>query len=192
MIKIKKPFIIKDILSKEDYKVFSEYLLNRPKNPKEYDANFGRYSFADAEINKIAEKVTPIARAYFESENLIPTYSLFAHYEGNAAQLWKHIDDNACTYTLDMCVYQNEPWDIGVRHDNVDTMYTLYPNQALAFYGNDQFHWRNKFPNPESQYVALVFFHFTEPDHWYFTKGPSYLEVIRGIISEEQWLERQR
>jgi hypothetical protein len=33
----------------------------------------------------------------------------------------------------------------------------------------------------------MIFFHFAEPDHWYFKKGPSYLKVIRKEITEEQW-----
>jgi hypothetical protein len=70
-----------------------------------------------------------------------------------------------------MCVYQVEPWDLFVD----DKPYTLYPNQALGYYGNDQLHWREKFPNPENNHVAMIFFHFAEPDHWYFTKGPEYL-----------------
>jgi hypothetical protein len=82
-----------------------------------------------------------------------------------------------------MCVYQTEPWDLWVENKK----YTLYPNQALAYYGNDQLHWREKFPNPGLQHVAMTFFHFAEPDHWYFTKGPNYLQVIRKEITEDQW-----
>jgi hypothetical protein len=100
---------------------------------------------------------------------------LFAHYEGQnpSPSLYKHKDDNACTYTLDMCVYQNEPWDLWVEDKN----YCLYPNQALAYYGNDQMHWREEFPNPENNHVAMVFFHFAEPDHWWFKEGPQYLHT---------------
>jgi hypothetical protein len=29
-------------------------------------------------------------------------------------------------------------------------------------------HWREDFPNPENQKVAMIFFHFVEPDHWWF------------------------
>jgi hypothetical protein len=57
----------------------------------------------------------------------------------------------------------------------------------LAYYGNDQLHWREEFPNPETNHVAMIFFHFAEPDHWWFTKGVEYLQVVRGQITEEQW-----
>jgi len=36
----------------------------------------------------------------------------------------------------------------------------------------------------------MIFFHFAEPDHWWFTKGPSYLRVIRGEMSEDEWLKK--
>lgn len=158
---------------KDNYKTF------------QHDGGFSRYVIGHQDIpsfDKYIEYVLPIARKVFNSDTLLHTYSLFAHYEGQAS-LYKHKDDNACTYTLDTCIYQNEPWDIYVE----DKSYTLEPNDSLAFYGNDQMHWRESFPNPDSQHVAMLFFHFAEPDHWYFTKGPSYLSVIRKEITEEKW-----
>lgn len=183
---MKEPLLVNDVLSSEDYEV----LTNAVSNPKsfEYQKGFSRYVVADNSLpilKKLAEKLIPVAREAFGSETLLPTYTLFAHYEGQdpVPSLYKHKDDNACTYTLDMCLYQTEPWDLWVENKN----YTLYPNQALAYYGNDQEHWREKFPNPETNYVAMIFFHFAEPDHWFFTEGPEYLQVIRGQISEEDW-----
>lgn len=180
------PVLVKNILEKEDY----DRLLIALENPKrfEYSASFSRYCIADNRLpilKELANKLLPKAREVFNSENLLPTYSLFAHYEGQNPEpsLYKHRDNNACTYTLDMCVYQIEPWDLFVE----DNAYILYPNQALAYYGNDQLHWREKFPNPETNYVAMIFFHFAEPDHWYFTKGPEYIRVIRGEITEKEW-----
>ncbi len=183
---MKDPLLVTDVLSTEDY----TKLAIEVSDPKrfEYQAGFSRYVIADNRLPllaELAEKLIPVAREAFNSETLLPTYTLFAHYEGQdpAPSLYKHKDDNACTYTLDMCVYQTEPWDLWVDNKN----YTLYPNQALAYYGNDQWHWREEFPNPESGHVAMVFFHFAEPDHWFFTKGPGYLQVIRGNMSEEDF-----
>lgn len=181
-----EPVLVNSVLSPEDYTRLLTYL----DNPKSFEffAGFSRYCIADNSLpilKELADKLVPKAREAFNSETLLPTYALFAHYEGQdpAPSLYKHKDDNACTYTLDMCVYQTEPWDLFVE----DKAYTLYQNQALAYYGNDQMHWREEFPNPGSQHVAMIFFHFAEPDHWYFTKGPGYLEVIRRNITEEQW-----
>ena len=190
LMKIKEPLIIKNILDEKEYNEFADYLFYKPKLPEHYSAGLSRYIFSDPKVDEIAKKITPIAREFFESNTLLPSYSLFSHYQGNAS-LFRHIDDNACTYTLDMCIYQNQSWDLGVNHEGIDKKYTLKPNEALAYYGNAQEHWRDDFPNPKFQYVAMVFFHFVEPDHWYFTKGPSYLDVVRGLILEEQWLEKQ-
>lgn len=150
-----------------------------------YDPGFGRYSASDSQFTwfkEVFQSTVATARKEFNSETLLPTYALFAHYEGFSS-LYKHKDDNACTYTLDLCVYQNQPWDLYVE----DKSYLLEPNQALAYYGNDQEHWREKIPNPDSQYVGMIFFHYAEPDHWFFTKGPEYIQVIRNMMSEEEY-----
>lgn len=183
---VKDPIIIDKLLEDGDY----SKLLDLFVDPKrfEYQQGFSRYVVADnsiLELKAFAEHLTPIARKVFNSETLLPTYTLFSHYEGSdpAPSLYRHKDDNACTYTLDMCLYQTDPWDLYVD----GKPYTLFPNQALAYYGNDQEHWREAFPKPGEQHVAMIFFHFAEPDHWFFTKGPSYLSVIRGELSEEEW-----
>jgi len=187
---MKNPIIKNNILIKEDY----DKLVNSVLDFKnfEYQNGFSRYVVADNKLSilkEIANTLIPTAREIFDSKTLLPTYTLFAHYEGQDPEpsLYKHKDDNACTYTIDMCVYQDEPWDLWVE----DKSYTLYPNQALAYYGNDQLHWRQEFPNPETNKVAMIFFHFAEPDHWYFTKGPSYLSVIRKEIAEDDWIEQK-
>lgn len=183
---MKEALLVNDVLSNEDY----DRLLLEVADPKsfEYQEGFSRYVIADNSLpilKELAEKIIPVARKTFNSKTLLPTYTLFSHYEGQdpVPSLYKHKDDNACTYTLDLCLYQNDPWDLWVEDKN----YTLYPNQALAYYGNDQMHWREEFPNAETNNVAMIFFHFAEPDHWWFTKGPGYLQVIRGQISEESW-----
>ena len=183
---MKDPFVIDDVLSKEDI----NRLLVEVSDPMkfEYQAWASRYIVSERDIpllGELTEKLLPLARKSFDSETLLPTYTMFAHYEGQdpAPSLYKHKDDNACTYTLDLCVYQEEAWDLYVE----DKAYTLQPNQALAYYGNDQWHWREEFPNPESNYVAMIFFHYAEPDHWWHTKGPGYLDVIRGNITEEEF-----
>lgn len=178
-----QPQIINEVFSKEDYEFLRNYLFDLEKRPEWFSDGFGRYHYADSVINEYAEKIVPLARKIFNSETLLVSYALFSQYEGPNAKLLKHRDDNACTYTIDMCVYQTEPWDLWVD----GKPYTLMPNQGLAFRGEELEHWREQFPNPDSQQVAMIFFHFVEPEHWFFTKGPSYLEVIRGNVTEEEW-----
>lgn len=183
---IKTPEILKNIFSKEEFNSLKSYLYNKPKLEKDFDQSFGRYTFNDSFVDSYLNSLIPLARKVFKSETLLPSYAVFAHYEGEHASLYTHVDDNACTYTIDMCVYQTEPWSLIVDGNE----YTLYENQALAYYGNEQPHGRKTFPNPESQQVAMVFFHFVEPDHWWYTKNQQYVEVIRGNISEEDWFKK--
>jgi hypothetical protein len=185
MVDMKEPRLVDNLFDQESYNLLKDTMFNCPKTLESYDQGFGRYHVNHEILQEYTQKALPIAREYFNSQTLVPSYTLFSHYEGANAQLWKHKDDNACTYTLDMCVYQNQPWDLWVEGKN----YTLNPNQALAYYGNDQEHWREAFPNPESQHVAMIFFHFVEPDHWFLTKGPGYIEVIRGRMSEAEYLD---
>lgn len=185
MVKLKEPFIVSPLFEEEDFHRLSQNLKSISKT-LHYDPGFGRFTGSQIQIQILQEftdKLTNTARKVFNSSTLLPTYSLFAHYEGLKSNLYKHKDDNACTYTLDLCVYQNFPWDLWVDGNG----YTLHPNQALAYYGNDQEHWREQFPYPEKQHVAMVFFHFAEPDHWWFTKGQSYLSVIRKEMTDLEW-----
>lgn len=171
-------------------KVFSDYDFNNLKklfiNYKKFEFQQGFFRWVASsniipEIDQYSCSLTYLAREAFNSTTLLPTYALFAHYEGESASLYKHKDDNACTYTLDLCLYQKYPWDLYVE----GTPYTLYPNQALAYYGNNQEHWREEFPESKTNYVAMIFFHFAEPNHWYFQKGPNHINIIRSKITKD-------
>lgn len=186
---IQDPQIINNLFNKDDY----EKLILSINNPKsfEYQEGFSRYIASEGKLTilkELSDKLINVAREIFNSNSLLPTYSLFSHYEGQnpIPSLYKHKDDNACTYTIDMCVNQKDIWPLWVE----GIPYFLKPNQALAYYGNDQEHWREEFPDPKNNYVQMIFFHFAEPDHWWFTKGSSYLSVIRNQITEEEWLRR--
>lgn len=184
---VKDPVIVDPVFNDNDFNRIKG-LFNDPKS-FEFQQGFSRWVASDGKLpllQQYAYLLTPLARSLFDSTALLPTYTLFSHYEGPDAKLWKHKDDNACTYTIDMCVYQKHSWDLYVEGKS----YTLNPNQALAYYGNDQEHWREAFPEPETNHVAMIFFHFAEPDHWFFTKGPSYLSVTRGELTEAQWADK--
>jgi len=63
-----------------------------------------------------------------------------------------------------VCLYQNVQWPLIVE----DQEYNLDENEALAFYGEEQDHWREDFPVPSWNRVGMLFLHFAEPDHWFF------------------------
>lgn len=166
---IKDPMLLDNVFNDDDI----EKLLDLVKNPKIFgiQEEFSRWVTdheTTPELQDYADKLIPLARSIFESNTLLPTFTLFVHYEGDKANLKKHKDTNACTYTIDLCLYQNKAWDIYVE----GKPYTLNPNQALAFYGNDQEHWRENFP--DNNQIGLIFFNFAEPDHWWFKEGKDY------------------
>lgn len=182
--KNKQPIVLSDVLDSVSLDSIKKSVSNY--KDLDFDEWFSRYTVhntANSSLDKVFKGLTSLAQKTFNSKTLKPTYALFSHYEGKNARLHKHIDDNACTYTIDLCLYQKTPWGLWVENSE----YILQENEALAYYGNDQLHWRQQFPDKENNHVAMIFFHFAEPDHWYFTKGPSYLAVIRGQMTEDQW-----
>ena len=181
------PVIIDKTFSDKDYSNLKNYIISKNIKSLNYDKTFGRYSSNDTKFDEYAKILLPIARKIFNSATLVPSYSMFAYYEGDSS-LFKHKDTNACTYTIDFCFYQNRAWGLWVDGKE----YILNSNQSLAYYGNDQEHWRESIPDKESQHVAMIFFHFVEPDHWWVTKGRSYLDVITGKLSEEEWEQKNR
>lgn len=127
-----------------------------------YDPGFGRITSGDDLLVPYLHSATLVARDVFGEPDLLPTYALWAKYDVPQSNLGKHKDDNACTYTLDYCVRQREPWDVYVE----GVPYTLQEGEALAFLGEDQEHWRPDFT--KGNVVEMIFFHFVKPDHWYF------------------------
>lgn len=185
---MKDPKIVQTILPEEQLKELQKYAMSLWSSSETYDKSFGRHQWANTpELTKFHEMLTDLAREEFESHTLSPSWCLMSIYEGDQAKLWKHKDDNACTYHIDLCVFQKTPWDLWVEHNGESKPYTLQENDGLFMYGNDQEHWREAFPNPETNLVCNAFFFFCEPDHWYFTEGPDYLYThIRANNKEDK------
>ena len=91
MTVIKNPEILYNIFDEKDYNILKEYLFSKTKTENNYNKDFGRYDFNDNLIDKYCEKLIPIARKHFNSKTLVPSYSLFAHYQGENANLPKQI-----------------------------------------------------------------------------------------------------
>lgn len=194
IIEVREPVIIKNVLGDKEYQELKNIMLNWPLEA-EYWEELGRWHIQNPIIDEYAEKLIPLARKIFNSETLIPSYSLFSHYQvggGTTPNLHRHKDFNACTYTVDLCLYQTDPWALGVSHNGEDKEYVLQENEALLYYGNAQEHWRPDFPNHESQKVAMIFFHYVEPDHWFHTKGKDYQAVVEGLLTEDEWESGKR
>jgi hypothetical protein len=183
------PALIDGVFTAEDFKRLAG-LMAAQDHSVQNQSGFGRVGISDLDVPELvdyANKARAIVRKTTGSKTLLHTYTLYSYYYGNTANLPKHTDNNACTYTLDLMIrYGTANWGLFVEGQE----YFVEPNQGLVFYGNDQEHWRGDFPNPNNNGVAVVFFHYAEPDHWYFTKGRDYVNVINGTWTEAEWEKR--
>lgn len=178
-IKVKEPMLLKNIVEAERFEKWKEKTVafHEEAAMTTYEGGFGRYQLNKADwLDEIHEALLPIAKTMFESNTLKPAWYQLGVYEGPKAQLHKHKDDNACQYTIDLCLYQKTPWSIWVEGKE----YFLEEGDALLMYGNHQEHWRGPFPDPMNNVVGNAFLFYCEPDHWYFTEGPEYLNVLRA------------
>lgn len=134
----------------------------RNKRFSQDDDSYGRVISGDPRLMSYAERLLPTAHQVFGRDDLLPSYALWARYAQPQASLSPHKDVNACTYTIDYCVRQHESWELFVEGQG----YVLQANDALAFMGEDQEHWRA--PWQAGNMVEMIFFHYVPPDHWYF------------------------
>jgi hypothetical protein len=178
---VKDAFVLQSLLPITELKKLQQLSLNLYLNNPNYNIGFGRHQWTNLpELFELQNLLVELAREEFCSETLVPAWNMLVAYEGIDAKLQKHKDDNACTYHIDLSIFQKQPWGIVVE----DTEYILQENDALFLYGNDQEHWRNEFPNPDNNLVINALLFFVEPDHWLFTKGPEYIDTIRSYSKD--------
>lgn len=80
---IKDPFIVKDILSEEDLKSLQKHALNLWIHSPAYEPGFGRHQYhGNAEVDRIHNNLTQLARDHFGSQTLMPSWALLSLYEG--------------------------------------------------------------------------------------------------------------
>ena len=177
---VKDPIIKTNLFNDKFFNEIVSTVGGLTKDSFDYDRGFGRFLLKSGAgndiVNRSLTEALDVAREVFNSSTLLPTYALFSRYEGYRSNLFKHYDTNACTYTLDVCISSKVDWPLFVE----DVAYSLNPNEALCFYGEDQFHWRGEFPEKETNVVEMIFLHYAEPDHWFFTKPREfYNEALR-------------
>jgi hypothetical protein len=167
---MKSPMVFNNFLEKPDFIDLQGYIKGL-----DFSNDFNRYEFGGEEImNNLHKKLIPIAKKFFESETLVPSFNFGSWYFGEAS-LEKHKDVAACTYSIDLCIYQKESWDLYIE----GTPYALNENDAVLYYGEEQRHWREAFPNPKNNVVCNVFFFFIEPTHWFLAEPKEKHEDIR-------------
>lgn len=159
-----EPIKITDVLKEEELKDLIDNI--QYLHPPLHDEARSRYFSYNDYVEDVGRRLESLARKIFKEDNIKSSYSVYCKYFGKAS-MNMHKDDNACTYTIDLCIRQTEPWGLWVE----DKEFILNPNEALCYMGNDQTHGRYpKDLGPDGS-VELVFFHYVQPDHWFFTRN---------------------
>lgn len=162
MKKIKSPWVVENFFSENEYYRLMKYINSLNKNQWWHEPLHNRLAFSSQYLDRMSMLQLDRAREFFESKTLLYTYSLLAFYDNKNSRLIPHKDDNACTYTIDLCLHSDKIWPLNVEGND----YYLDKNEALLFYGEDQVHSRPQFE--EGNRVLMLFIHFAEPDHIFF------------------------
>lgn len=132
-------------------------------------------------IGKVHDYLLPFVRDHFNDQTLLPTKGTVGIYSGRRAELQPHIDDDAAEYSFNMVIHKEHPWPLEIDGHSFD----LEENQGVFFRGNHQYHGRPPFLKPETNVYASSWFYYCPPDHWYFTHGPDFLYLKRGVDPEK-------
>lgn len=172
------PVIIKNLFSKEDVASLKNLI-----NSEEYK-NFWLDKNKNRDVKKFTEletyfskKIEPIAKKIFKDETLKTTYSVYLDYNKPTSALPPHLDNNACTYTIDYSLSAKTPWEIVIG----GTSYNCAVGDGIAFMGGHDYHSRPEMPDPNNNRVEVIMFHFAPADHWYFTEGPDYVYTLADL-----------
>lgn len=164
-----KNFFPEDLFEKIKKEVLSKNM--GPQGPHFYHTVAGRWLTEIWFDQETEEQILEIAKKTFNDDEIKRAGFHTARYQkqnGIKPQLWKHYDQSACQYSLDVCIDKTVDWKLAVN----DIYYDEEPNSCVVFSGNDNMHWRPEYPTEdEDAYVTLLFMQFAKPDHWYFTEG---------------------
>lgn len=178
-----RPIILDNVFNEEDVEYLKQLINSKSYEKNWVDPKNDRRVLKFKELETyFSKKLEPLVQKIFDNPKIKTTYSVYLDYDKPTSKLPKHLDNNACTYTIDYCVSAKTPWGVVVE----DEEFVFGPNQALVFMGGHDFHWREAMPDPETNRVEVIMFHFCLDDHWYFTEGEDYVYYLmdNDLLSE--------
>lgn len=140
-----------------------------PGSKSFYHTSMGRWESGVTFDPDIEEYALNKARKVFGNSELRQTYFYTVRYQkqnGNIPHLHKHMDQNGCEQTIDICVEKvGVNW--GIEVDEV--VFSEEENAAVCFYGQQQVHARPEYPKDatEDDYLIVLFLHYVRPEHWW-------------------------
>jgi hypothetical protein len=152
-----EPRILRGVLPRQLFSAFQFYVRQLKRSDalswEEWGHRYIRHS--DPLAGLVHERLAPFMSNVF-GRKVKPSYAFLACY-GEGARLPAHRDRAQCRYTADLCIAHEGPaWPLLVE----GRPYVLGPNEALAYYGCEQTHYRDVKP-PETL-THLVLFHFVD------------------------------
>lgn len=164
--------------------------------PSYFDGRFGVPNSNPVIPKSMFDRFDLIAKQHF-SPTALPTYTKWIKYSPRfgVSVLPPHVDDNACTYTIDVQLKSSVAWPIYISGEP----YLLDDLSAVVYNGVDELHWRYKFPSRNANdFCTIIVAHYAEPDHWFFDErkrlidNPIYnLQYHREYKEREQVLMKQ-
>lgn len=175
---VKSAFALYPVFDDEMFKRVKNIVKSLPMGPESgsfYHTSMGRWESGVFFDDDIEEYFLKLARDAYDDQSLVKAYHYSVRYQiqdGNIPYLHKHMDQNGCQQTIDICIESpGVTWAVEVD----DVVFDEKENGAVCFYGQQQVHSRPMYPtdNPDA-YVLLLFLHYVKPDHWFakaFSEG---------------------
>jgi hypothetical protein len=161
-----KSFYKENVFNDMDFNLIKSYVFNHieSSNDFNYTKIYGRYwntvDFND-DINNLLIKT---ARSGFGVDDLEIVYTQCVKYQikdGVIPSLGNHIDDFYATHTLNIIIDSTLDWPLTVE----DVDFPSLTNSAVFLKGDEDFHYRPKYPSlSEDDYVVAIFVNFA-PDN---------------------------
>ena len=166
---------VRQLLSPEERQFVVDYALSRPWSVDSWGRQTCDVPLFDTDIlSWLYDKCFCVASSVFARTTIIPTYYKFCRYSPRygAPRVPPHIDENACTYTVDIQLDSSTEWPIYIDFEE----FKLTDGDAVLYMGEDQLHWRPPFPSDHgSEFVTMLFAHYAEPEHWFFKYGQNHI-----------------
>ena len=180
---------IRQLLSDNERKLIIDYATSSPWSEDSWGRQTCDIPIFDMEnLLWLYEKCADAASLVFGLNTLIPTYYKFCRYSPRygSPRVPPHIDENACTFTVDIQLDSNIDWPIYIDFEQ----HLLQDGDAVLYMGEEQLHWRPPFPqSDESSFVTMLFMHYAEPDHWFFQYGQDY---IYNVDFHNKWIAKMK
>jgi hypothetical protein len=177
------PVILENIFDDEDTSKLENLIKTGVPSKNWIDPHNNRKVLKFQELDLyFSKKLEPLAKKIFNDDSLKSTYAVYLDYNKPTSRLPMHKDNNACTYTISYCMSAKTPWPLLVESE----AYVVSSGYGIAFMGGYDSHGRPDMPDPETNRVEIIMFHFCPDDHWYFTEGPDYMYELMdaGLLPE--------